>query len=195
VLEYARWVILVRKRMRKSQRRGSVARLSDAVAPATIGQACLRIDLTAMISPDCRRLPLFRRIIRVGRDRSRRRRTVEAGRAPDRHPLIRTRRASFQSIQRSKGRFGRRLIYRRSCHLAREQLVLNAACHAFTLRRSTGAACFPCLPGLPVFAWGRRCLGRPTELQGRNDGGACGSDEVADKVSPCADPFPIKSGR
>ena len=45
VLEYARWV-MVRKRDEKAPAPGDhVPRLSDAVAPATLGQACLRIDL------------------------------------------------------------------------------------------------------------------------------------------------------
>src|SRR3954451_8655757 len=45
VLEYARWV-MVRKRDEKAPAPGDhVPRLSDAVAPATLGQACPRIDL------------------------------------------------------------------------------------------------------------------------------------------------------
>src|ERR1700726_4930422 len=154
VLEYVRWV-MVRKRDEKAPAPGDhVPRLSDAVAPAALGQACPRIDLKgydfALAGGSSRfdDYAVGEKIDHVDGV------TVEEAEHQIATRLYQnTARIHFNQFNESKGRFGRRLIYGGHVISLARTLSFNGLANAFHIAAINGGRhVSPLFAGMTVFA-------------------------------------------
>ncbi len=193
VLEYVRWVMLRKRDEGAAAPPDHVPRLSEAVIPGTLGEACPRIDIAAYdftLAGSGHRFADYavgERIDHVDGI------TVEEAE----HQLAtrlyqNTARIHFDQLAASKGRFGRRLIYGGHVISLARSLSFNGLANAFHIAAINGGRHVSALfAGMTVFAWSEVLA--KAELPGRDDVGALRLRTVATKDHPCAD-FPRKVG-
>ena len=193
VLEYVRWVML-RKRDEKAEPPGDhVPRLPEAVLPATLGDACPRIERAAYD------LALAGSPYRFGDyEVGERIDHVDGVTVEEAEHQIATRlyqntaRVHFNQFTEGKGRFGRRLIYGGHVISLARALSFNGLANAFHVAAiNSGRHVAPLFAGCTVFAWSE-VLERQ-EIPRRKDLGALRLRTIASKDKPCAD-FPDRQG-
>jgi len=192
-IEYVRWV-MVRKRDEGAAAPGDhVPRLSDAVNPSGMGEACPRIDVRAY-DLTLAGSPFRFADYTVGEKIDH----VDGITVEEAEHQIATRlyqnsaRVHFNAFAESKGRFGRRLIYGGHVISLARSLSFNGLANAFHIAAINGGRhVSPLFAGMTVFAWSQVLA--KSELPGREDVGALRLCTVAAKDHPCAD-FPHKSG-
>jgi len=192
-LEYVRWV-MVRKRDEGAAAPGDqVPRLSDAVSPSALGEACPRIDIGAY-DFTLAGSPFRFADYAVGEKIDH----VDGITVEEAEHQIATRlyqnsaRVHFNAFAESKARFGRRLIYGGHVISLARALSFNGLANVFHIAAINGGRhVSPLFAGMTVFAWSQVLA--KAELPGREDVGALRLRTVAAKDHPCAD-FPHKSG-
>jgi 2-methylfumaryl-CoA hydratase len=193
VLEYVRWV-MVRKRDEASPAPDEkVPEFPKSVAPAKLGAACPKINVSAydnVLAGSPYRFSDYH----VGEKIDH----VDGVTVEEAEHQIATRlyqntaRIHFNQFTESKGRFGRRLIYGGHAISLARALSFNGLGNAFHVAAINGGRhVAPLFAGCTVFAWSEvlACA----ELPGRKDVGALRLRTIATKDRPCAD-FPLKSG-
>ncbi len=193
VLEYVRWVMVLKRDPAAPVAGDHVPRLLDAVLPSTLGDACPRIDVAAYdlaLAGSPHRFDDYA----VGEKIDH----VDGMTVEEAEHQIATRlyqntaRIHFDQYSAAKGRFGRRLIYGGHVISLARALSFNGLANAFHIAGINGGRhVSPLFAGTTVFAWSE-VLGK-ADVPGRDDVGALRLRTVAAKDHPCAD-FPLKSG-
>src|ERR1700720_2051063 len=194
VLEYVRWVML-RKRDEKAEPPADhVPRLPEAVLPATLGDACPRIDAAAYdleLAGSPHRFGDYEVGERIDH--------VDGVTVEEAEQQIATRlyqntaRIHFNQFVEAKGRFGRRLVYGGHVISLARALSFNGLANAFHITAINGGRLVaPLFAGDTIFAWSE--VIERLELTDRTDVGALRLRLVATKNRPCAD-FPDKVGQ
>src|SRR6202023_295506 len=173
---------MVRKRDEKAPAPGDhVPRLPDAVAPATLGQACPQIDLKGYdfaLAGGSSRFDDYS----VGEKIDH----VDGVTVEETEHQIATRlyqntaRIHFNQFIEGKGRFGRRLVYGGDVISLARALSFNGPATAFHVAGINGARhVAPLFAGMTVFAWSQ--VLDKAQLPGRDDVGALRLRTVATK--------------
>jgi 2-methylfumaryl-CoA hydratase len=193
VVEYVRWVMVRKRDESAAPPADHLPRLSEAVLPSLLGDACPRIhpaayDLALAGSRD--RFGDYK----VGEKIDH----VDGVTVEEAEHQIATRiyqntaRVHFNQLAESKGRFGRRLIYGGHVISLARALSFNGLANAFHIAAINGGRhVAPLFAGATVFAWSE--ILAKADLPGRDDVGALRLRTVAAKDHPCAD-FPLREG-
>ena len=194
VLEYVRWVMVLKRDESSPAPPECVPELPGCVEAATLGGACPILNTAAYdaaLAGGTARLYDYQAGERIDHVDGM---TVEEAE----HQLAtrlyqNTARVHFNQFTEGQGRFGRRLIYGGHVMSLARALTFNGFPNAFQLAGINGGRhVAPLFAGQTVFAWSQ-VLAR-ADLPGREDVGAMRLRTIATKDRPCAD-FPDKSGK
>ncbi len=192
VLEYVRWVMVRKRDPEAPAPADHVPRVPDALAPATLGDACPPIDVGAYdftLAGSPYRFGDYQ----VGEKIDH----VDGITVEEAEHMIATRlyqntaRIHFNQFAEAQGRFGRRLIYGGHVISLARALSFNGFANAFHVAAINGGRhVAPLFAGDTVFAWSEVLA--TAELPKRDDVGALRLRTVATKDRPCPD-FPLKA--
>jgi 2-methylfumaryl-CoA hydratase len=193
VLDYARWVMVLKREEAAAAPGDKVPELPQSVAPAQLGAGCPPINAAEYDTV------LAGGGLRFGDYKAGEKIDHLAGiTVEDAEHMMATRlyqntaRIHFDHFTGSKGRFGRRLIYGGHAISLARALSFNGLANAFHVAAINGGRhVAPLFAGLTVFAWSE--ILATAELPGRNDVGALRLRTVATKDRSCAN-FPYKAG-
>jgi 2-methylfumaryl-CoA hydratase len=189
VLEYCRWVMVRKLSESARPHREEVPSLPDAVAPASLGLACPRLDRHAWddeLSGSPHRFGDYRAGERIDHVDGT---TVEEAE----HQLAtrlyqNTAKVHFDAHAATATRFGRRLIYGGHVISLARALSFNGLANAFHVAAINGGRhVAPLFAGDTVYAWSQ--ILETAELPDRGDVGALRIRTLATKNQPCSD-FP-----
>jgi 2-methylfumaryl-CoA hydratase len=193
VLEYVRWVMVLKRNEESPAPGDHVPRLPAALEPKLLGGACPPIDLKAYdvaLSGSPHRFGHYRvgeRIDHVDGV------TVEEAEHQMATRLYQnTARIHFDQHSAAQGRFHRRLIYGGHVISLARALSFNGLGNAFHIAAINGGRhVAPLFAGATVFAWSEVLAA--SEIPGRGDVGALRLRTVATRDRPCDD-FPFMIG-
>jgi 2-methylfumaryl-CoA hydratase len=193
VLDYARWVMVRKRKEAAPVAEEKVPELPKSVEPAQLGGACPVIN-PAAYDAALAGSPYRFSDYKVGEKIDH----VDGVTVEEAEHQIATRlyqntaRIHFNQFAESKGRFGRRLIYGGHAISLARALSFNGLGNAFHVAAINGGRhVAPLFAGCTVFAWSEVLA--IAELPGRNDVSALRLRTIATKDRPCAD-FPAKTG-
>jgi 2-methylfumaryl-CoA hydratase len=193
VLEYVRWVMVLKRDPAAPAPADHIPRLPEEVLPSALGDACPRIDVAAYdvtLAGSPYRLGDYAVGERIDH--------VDGVTVEEAEHQIATRlyqntaRIHFDQHSAAQGRFGRRLIYGGHVISLARALSFNGLANAFHIAAINGGRhVSPLFAGATVFAWSEVLA--KADLPGRDDVGALRLRTVATKDHPGAD-FPLKAG-
>src|ERR1700729_1256641 len=193
VIDYVRWVMVRKRDVGSAAPETHAPKLPEAVAVASLGAACPRIDRAAFDgelsgSPD--RFEDYKAGERMDHVDGV---TVEEAEHQTATRLYQNAaKVHFNQFSEGQGSFGRRLIYGGHVIWLNRALNFNGLANAFHIAAiNSGRHVAPLFAGDTVFAWSE--ILETAELPGRADVGALRARLVATKNRPCAD-FPYKTG-
>jgi 2-methylfumaryl-CoA hydratase len=193
VIDYVRWVMVRKRDASAAAPETHAPKLPEAVAVASLGAACPRIDRAAFndeLSGSPYRFEDYcagERIDHVDGV------TVEEAEHQTATRLYQNAaKVHFNQFSEGQGRFGRRLIYGGHVISLARALSFNGLANAFHIAAINGGRhVAPLFAGDTLFAWSE--VLETAELPGRDDVGGLRLRTVATKNRPCND-FPWREG-
>src|SRR6202142_2324637 len=187
--DYVRWVMVRKRDASAPAPEAHVPKLPEAVAVASLGAACPRIDRAAF-DPELSGSPDWFEDYRAGERIDH----VDGVTVEEAEHQTATRlyqnaaKVHFNQFSEGQGRFGRRLIYGGHVISLARALSFNGLANAFKIAAlNSGRHVAPCFAGDTIYVW-TEVLDR-AELPDRGDVGALRLRTIATKNRACAD-FP-----
>ena len=193
VIDYVRWVMVRKRDVNAPAPETHVPKLPEAVAVASLGEACPRIDRAAF-DPELSGSPYRFEDYHAGERIDH----VDGVTVEEAEHQTATRlyqnaaKVHFNQFSEGQGRFGRRLIYGGHVISLARALSFNGLANAFHIAAINGGQhVAPLFAGDTLFAWSE--IVETAALPGRDDVGALRVRTIATKNRPCAD-FPGHEG-
>jgi 2-methylfumaryl-CoA hydratase len=193
VVEYVRWVMVLKRNPRSPAPETIVPKTPARVAPETLGDACPRFDVASYdfaAAGSSHRFADYE----VGEKIDH----LEGMTVEEAEHMLATRlyqntaKVHFNQLTAARGRFGKRLIYGGHVISLARALSFNGLANAFHIAAINGGRhVTPLFAGDTVFAWSE--ILEKAELPNRTDVGALRVRLVATKNQPCED-FPDRAG-
>ncbi len=193
VIEYVRWVMVRKRDAEAPVAPAFVPDLPAMVAPADLGAACPRLEVSRYdfgLAGSLHRWGDYSKGERIDH--------VDGVTVEESDHMLATRlyqntaKVHFNQFSEGQGRFGRRLIYGGHVISLARALSFNGLANAFHVAAiNAGRHVAPLFAGDTVFAWSEILDVAP--LPDRDDVGALRVRLVATKNRPCAD-FPLRAG-